>query len=78
MEIEIKYVSFLIVKIAITLIKELDKMILPTKGRYGTRAMLDLAINYGEGPVLLRDIAKGQEISEKYLKPKYYSQPKYY
>lgn len=42
-------------------------MILSTKGRYGARAMLDLAINYGEGPILLRDIARRQEISEKYL-----------
>jgi len=35
--------------------------------RYGTRAMLDLANFYGRGPVLLRDIAKRQEISIKYL-----------
>ena len=38
-----------------------------TKGRYGAGAMLDLAINSGEGPVLLRDIARRQEVSEKYL-----------
>ncbi len=42
-------------------------MRLSTKGRYGARAMLDLALNYGKGPVLLRDIAKRQEVSEKYL-----------
>ncbi|MBA7653485.1 HTH-type transcriptional regulator CymR [subsurface metagenome] len=42
-------------------------MRLSTKGRYGTRAMLDLALNSSEGPVLLRDIAKRQEVSEKYL-----------
>ena len=29
--------------------------------------MLDLAEHYGEGPVLLKDIAERQEISEKYL-----------
>lgn len=29
--------------------------------------MLDLALHYGEGPVLLKDIAERQEISEKYL-----------
>jgi len=40
---------------------------LSTKGRYGTRAMLDLAIHYGGEPVLLKDIAKRQEISERYL-----------
>ena len=40
---------------------------LSTRVRYGTRAMLDLAIHYGNGPILLRDIAKRQEISLKYL-----------
>jgi len=42
-------------------------MKLSTKGRYGVRMMIDLAAHYGEGPVLLRDIAKREEISEKYL-----------
>ena len=42
-------------------------MKLSTKGRYGVRMMIDLASHYGEGPVLLREIAKRQEISEKYL-----------
>lgn len=42
-------------------------MKLSTKGRYGVRLMIDLAAHYGEGPVLLREIAKRQEISEKYL-----------
>jgi len=42
-------------------------MRLSTKGRYGTRAMLDLALNSDNGPVLLRDIARRQEVSEKYL-----------
>ncbi len=40
---------------------------LSTKGRYGARAMLDLALHYGEGPVLLKDIAKRQQIPERYL-----------
>ena len=40
---------------------------LSTKGRYGVRLMLDLAQNYGKGPVALKDVAKRQEISEKYL-----------
>ena len=35
--------------------------------RYGVRAMLDLALNFGKGPVLLKDIARRQEVSEKYL-----------
>lgn len=42
-------------------------MKLSTKGRYGVRMMIDLAAHYGEGPVLLREVAKRQEISEKYL-----------
>ncbi len=42
-------------------------MRLSTKGRYGARAMLDLALNFGKDPILLRDIARRQEVSEKYL-----------
>lgn len=42
-------------------------MKLSTKGRYGARLMLDLALHYNEGPVLLKDVAERQEISEKYL-----------
>jgi len=38
-----------------------------TKGRYGTRALLDLAFHYGEGPVLVKDVAKRQGLSEHYL-----------
>lgn len=42
-------------------------MKISTRGRYGTRAMLELAMNYQHGPVLLKDIAKRQEISFRYL-----------
>jgi len=42
-------------------------MKLSTRGRYGARAMLDLAIHYGKGLVLLKDIARRQKISERYL-----------
>jgi Rrf2 family protein len=38
-----------------------------TKGRYGTRFMVELAANYGKEPILLKEIAKRQEISEGYL-----------
>ncbi len=38
-----------------------------TRGRYGVRLMLDLALHNGEAPVLLKDIARRQGISEKYL-----------
>lgn len=42
-------------------------MKLSTKGRYSVRFMIDLALHYGEGPILLKDIAERQEISDKYL-----------
>ena len=42
-------------------------MKLSTKGRYGARAMLDLALNSSRAPVLLKDIAKRQNISLRYL-----------
>jgi len=38
-----------------------------TKGRYATRALLDLALHQDEEPVLLKDIAQRQEISVQYL-----------
>ena len=38
-----------------------------TKGRYGTRFMLELAMNYSKKPILLREIAKKEDISEGYL-----------
>lgn len=42
-------------------------MKLSTRGRYGVRAMLELAMQSGTGPVPLRDLASRQEISAKYL-----------
>ena len=42
-------------------------MKLSTRARYGTRALLDLTLHSGEGPVLLRDIAQRQQISPPYL-----------
>jgi len=42
-------------------------MKLSTRGQYGTRALLDLALHSGEGPVLLKDIAQRQQISLPYL-----------
>ena len=38
-----------------------------TRGRYALRLMLDLALNNTGEPVRLKDVAKRQEISEKYL-----------
>jgi Rrf2 family protein len=42
-------------------------MKLSTRGRYGLRAMLELAIGFEKGPVLMRSISENQEISLKYL-----------
>lgn len=42
-------------------------MKISTKGRYGTRALVELALRDTNDPVLLRDIAKNQEISLAYL-----------
>ncbi|ADY57101.1 transcriptional regulator, BadM/Rrf2 family [Syntrophobotulus glycolicus DSM 8271] len=42
-------------------------MKISTKGRYGLRAILDVALNEKEGPVTINSIAKRQEISERYL-----------
>jgi Rrf2 family protein len=43
-------------------------MKISTKGRYGLRALMDLAMHGRSGiPVFLSDIAKRQEISDKYL-----------
>ncbi len=42
-------------------------MKLSTKGRYGLKAMFELALHYGEGPIALKNIAESQGISEHYL-----------
>ena len=42
-------------------------MKLSTKGRYGTKALLDIALHQESEPVPLRDIAERQQISLPYL-----------
>jgi Rrf2 family cysteine metabolism transcriptional repressor len=42
-------------------------MKLSTKGRYGTRAMIDIALYKESGSTLLKDISSRQGISLKYL-----------
>lgn len=42
-------------------------MKLSTRSRYGIRALIDIALNVNGKPVLLRDVAKRQEISTMYL-----------
>lgn len=38
-----------------------------TRGRYGLRVLLDVALHQGRGPVSLGDIARRQSVSRKYL-----------
>lgn len=42
-------------------------MKLSTKGRYGLRAMLDMALSEETGPIASHTIAQRQDISERYL-----------
>lgn len=42
-------------------------MRISTKGRYAVRLMLDLATNYSGEPIRLKDVAKRQNVSDKYL-----------
>jgi Rrf2 family protein len=42
-------------------------MKISARARYGVRLMMVLARNYGRGPIYLKDIAREEEISEKYL-----------
>ena len=42
-------------------------MKLSTRGRYATRALLDVALHGEEEPVLLKHIAQRQQISQRYL-----------
>ena len=42
-------------------------MMISTRGRYALRMMLDLAEYQGDGSVPLKDVARRQEISKKYL-----------
>ena len=42
-------------------------MKMSTRGRYGLRVILELALREGKGPVLMSDIAEAQHISRKYM-----------
>jgi Rrf2 family protein len=42
-------------------------MKMSTKGRYGLRVMLELALDAGSGPTLVENIAKKQELTENYI-----------
>jgi len=47
--------------------RKVDSMILSTRGRYGIKMMLELALNYGKGAIPLKDIANRQSLSDTYL-----------
>ena len=42
-------------------------MMISTKGRYALRVMIDLAEHYGTGYIPLKEVAKRQDVSLKYL-----------
>ncbi len=42
-------------------------MKISTRGRYGTRALLELAFHYREGPIPLKNVARSQQIPLQYL-----------
>ena len=42
-------------------------MKLSSRSRYGFRAILELAVDYGKGPLQIKTIAKREDISNKYL-----------
>jgi len=42
-------------------------MKISTRATYGVRLMLELGLYYGQGPVYLKNIARAEDISEKYL-----------
>lgn len=42
-------------------------MKLSTRGRYGLKAMVDLALNYGQGQMTVNALAQKQGVSEAYL-----------
>lgn len=42
-------------------------MKISTRGQYGARALVDMALHYGEGSVQLKDVARRQCISVRYL-----------
>lgn len=42
-------------------------MNITTRGKYGVKAMFELALRYGNGPVPLRQVAEQQRLPEHYL-----------
>lgn len=52
-------------------------MRISTRGRYGLRAMVDMALSSQDGPIPLRAIAERQGISDSYLEQVFTSLRKY-
>jgi Rrf2 family protein len=48
-------------------LNEVNSMKLSTRCRYGTRALVEIARNYGGGPTKRKDIARAQGLSQAYL-----------
>lgn len=42
-------------------------MRISTRVRYGLRLMVEVALGYGKSPILLKEISKNIDVSEKYL-----------
>ena len=42
-------------------------MLISTKGRYAVRMLLDIAMNQGDDYVAMKDVARRQQISKKYM-----------
>ncbi|MDD5622612.1 MAG: Rrf2 family transcriptional regulator [Actinomycetota bacterium] len=42
-------------------------MRISTRARYGLRLMVEIALSYKKGPILLKEISKNIDVSEKYL-----------
>ncbi len=42
-------------------------MRISTRARYGLRLMVEIALGYGKCPILLKEISKNIDVSEKYL-----------
>jgi Rrf2 family cysteine metabolism transcriptional repressor len=61
------FIGYIITNSVVLVINRDFIVTLSTKGRYASRAMLELALHYGQGPVLLRKISQRQAISERYL-----------
>ena len=48
-------------------IELIEIMKLTTQSRFGLRFMVNLGLDYGKGPIYLKEISEKEEISEKYL-----------